>query len=162
MKPFLTIALVSVFLFVALPGCDILEKPDYITVNVDAFANVKVTRWISGQQVVAPWAGTQVEISIVKAGGERVVEMKTTDSGGITQSIRGTFKLYREQYIRVLVSVTPNSAIPDTVGGGGYDPARHILNNSWQELSWSQVYPAKDFGETYNWYTTVHAEADVT
>ena len=146
-------------------GCDIideLDKPDYITVTVDAFANVTIGKWISGQNVVVPWPNTQVQISIVKAGGERVDAVKTTDSYGVTESVVGTFKLYREQNIQVLVSVTPNSAIPEELGGGGYDPARHFVNNAWEELTWDQVYASRDFGETYSWYTTVHATADVT
>ncbi len=151
--------LTLILLIVGLPGCD---KPDYINVNVDAFANVKIGKWISGQNVVVPWPLTQVQISIVKAGGEHVDGIKTTDSSGITESVVGTFKLYREQYIRVLVSVTPNSVIPEALGGGAYDPAVHILNNAWQELTWAEGNATKAFGETYSWYTTVHVQADVT
>jgi hypothetical protein len=157
--------LILILLMIGLPGCDILEeldKPDYITVNVDAFANVKIGKWIDGQNVVVAWPNTQVEISIVKAGGEHVDGFRTTDSSGITSSLVGSFKLYREQNISVLVSVTPNSAIPEAVGGGAFDPAKHFLYNAWEELSWAQVYASKDFGETYNWYTTVMAQADVT
>ena len=87
---------------------------------------------------------------------------KTTDEAGLTDSLTGSFKLYREQNIRVLVTVTPNSAIPDALGGGAYDPALHFINNGWEDLTWVEVDAARDFGETYNWYTTVYPMADVT
>ncbi len=154
--------LAAILVLTFLPGCDILETEDYIDVYVNAFANVKIGKWIDGQNVVVPWPNTQVEISIVKAGGERVDGLQTTNSSGITGSITGSFKLYKEQNIRVRVSVTPNSAIPEEVGGGAYDPANHILNNAWEDLTWAQVSASKNFGETYNWYTTVNAIADVT
>lgn len=163
MKTKITGLLLAVILVLTvLPSCEILDKPDYINVTVDAFANVKIGKWTDGKNVVVAWPNTQVEISIVKAGGEHVDGFKTTDSSGITSSLVGSFKLYREQNISVLVSVTPNSAIPEAVGGGAFDPAKHFLYNAWEELSWAQVYASKDFGETYNWYITVMAQADVT
>ena len=156
--------LTLILLIFGLPSCNIpreLHNPDYITVNVDAYTNVKISKLISGQNIVVPWPGNQVKISIVKSDGNHVDGFKTTDGGGITDSVIGTFKLYREQYIRVFVSFVIDGAIPDVLGGGVYDPVIHILNNPWQELTWAEVNAVKDIGETYNWYTTVHVLADV-
>ena len=166
MKIIITRLLVTLILLMfVLPGCNLqgeLENQDYITVNVDAYANVKISRFISGQYVVVPWPGNQVEISIVKSGGNHVDGLKTTDDEGITDSVVGNFKLYREEYIRVFVSFVIDGVIPDVLGGGTYDPIPHTLNNPWQELTWAEANAMKDFGETYSWYTTVHVLADVT
>ncbi len=87
MKHKIVLAIISLALMLSGSlGCDIideLDKPEYITVTVDAFANVTIGKWISGQNVVVPWPNTQVQITIVKAGGERVDAVKTTDSYGI-------------------------------------------------------------------------------
>ncbi len=159
------VLLTLILLMLGLLGCGIqedLDNQDFIIVNVNAFASIKIGKWISGQNIVVPWPGNQVEISIVKSDGDHVDVLKTTDDEGITDSVVGTFKLYREQYIRVFVSFVIDGAIPDVLGGGVYDPVIHVINNPWQELTWAEANAVKDIGETYNWYITVDVLADVT
>lgn len=123
-------------------GCNEEEpKPDYINVNVqvEGYVHEKDSLNATLHSCTALCENFQVEIEIVKAGGETFKETQVTDDNCRFTSNVARFDLYREQPIRVHVYSKNN--IP------GY-----LEHGVFQELTWDEVYPATDFGELYIWY----------
>ena len=122
---------------------------NYIVVHFNADVCVAFADGKSSPQSVM-WSGAQVEIVIIKAGGERVQFDKYTGSGGCTETVSGTFEVYKEQPVEVKVCPL-YGVIPDFSGGGFLDYSLHKYSNNTAILNWSDIYPANDFGDTYYW-----------
>ena len=125
-------------------GCEEEEepKPDYITVNVTT--NGQILTEIPNNPILFCDNLIQdipVRVDVIKAGGERFNFYTTTDISCKFTSETATFKLYREQPIEIIAYV---EIVP-----GGYTQVRGV-----DYLSWDEVYPAYDFGNTY-YYTSV-------
>jgi hypothetical protein len=138
-------------------GCALFENIDceggnYINVAVSASIHAEVSS--TQPRSIEPWAGAQLNIEIIKAGGERVTCTGTTDAyGNLPEICQGTFKVYRHQDVRV--SIHPISGVfPAAVGGETYDPARHMWSNNYAILNWGDL---KDvgWGGTYYWSPNV-------
>ena len=137
-------------------GCDSFSscaEVNYITVFVNADVCVSFTDGNVPPQSVM-WAGAQVEIQIVKAGGERVQFDKYTGSGGCTETVSGGFEVYKDQPVEVIVRPI-YGAIPDFAGGGFLDYSLHRYSNNVATLRWSDIYPPNDFGDSYFWNPTI-------
>ena len=127
-------------------GCeDEGPKPDYITVNitlqgwlnqVDSL-NAPGQTWLCSEVCKSH----QVKIKIQKDQGEMVEEIKVTNDQ-CSFNLSASFKLYREQPIEMWAS--SNNDIPGYSEYGAY-----------RILTWDEVYPANDFGDTYNHYQTM-------
>jgi hypothetical protein len=135
-------------------GCDLFEDIDceggnYINVEVCASIHAEVhatePHWAE-----APWTGAQLQVEIIKAGGERVTCTGTTNIyGNLPETCQGTFKVYRAQFVEVVIR--PISGVyPDEVGGEIYDPARHMWSENSSTLNWHDL---EDYGwgDTYYW-----------
>ncbi|MEJ2594456.1 MAG: hypothetical protein P8100_04875 [bacterium] len=119
------------------PGCQEKDeaKPDYITVVVSS--SIETLTCLpdgTNYQTDDPY---QFRLEMIKAGGERFV-FDLTSSNGWTDIKKGSFKLYREQFIDVVASIQ----------GGTWD-------RNTRTLFWKDVYPTKDFGEEYFWIAHV-------
>ena len=149
-KQVLVIGIIILFLTMCCSGCELLEeKDDYITVKVGAMAGVTIKQETAPYSPEKPgyiFAGNAlVRIEIVKAGGEREEADLVAGALGMTSWVEATFKLYREQDIMVYAQL-PN----------GYDYEGVVYQGSKiATLPWNAVYPAVDFGETYNWEVNV-------
>ena len=125
-------------------GCEEEEepKPDYINVAVDAEGYILLLdNPSSAADCPDYWQLVQsqeVRIEYIKAGGENFVFFDLIDGSCEFYGSPASFKLYREQPIDVKVTLV--ATIP------GYTMGIGTLR-----LPWSQVYPSKDFGETYSW-----------
>jgi len=129
-------------------GCEDEEepKPGYITVNIT------IQGWINQADSLNAPSGTwecsevcknhQVNIKIHKAQGETFEEIKVTNAQCSFNSTGASFKLYREQPIEMWAS--SKNDIPGYSEYGAY-----------RIITWDEVYPAYDFGETYNHYQTM-------
>ncbi len=116
-------------------------KPDYITVNVLVYGEI-YTKHVDSSYVHCRdfFEGMQVRIDIIKAGGERYnLYANVSVCAFKTQTV--SFKLYREQPIEV-------SAYAEQV------PGQYTQVRGTDYLTWDEVYPKNDFGDTYN-YTTI-------
>jgi hypothetical protein len=82
--------------------------------------------------------GVTVRVDIIKDGGERFHYFPVTDMSCKFTSSTATFKLYREQPIEIIAYV---EAVP-----AGFTQIQAV-----DYLSWDEVYPLYDFGETYNY-----------
>jgi len=129
-----------------LKGCDAV---DYIEVVVNTEACIAAS---DGKVPVNSimWSGAQLHIEIVKAGGEKVTFDKTTDSGGCTESVQGIFKVYRKQPVQVMVRPIGGN-LPSLLGGVEWSGSDYRVSNNVKTLNWTDIYPAKDFGDTYYW-----------
>jgi len=125
-------------------GCDEEEpKADYITVNIT------IQGWVNEiDSLNAPPNSTsctevcknhQVKVKIQKAQGETFEEFKVTNDACSFNSTGASFKLYREQPIEMWAS--SKNDIPGYTEYGAY-----------RIITWYAVYPAYDFGDTYNHY----------
>ncbi len=130
-----------------------LEEVNFIVVYVSVDVCVSFTDGKVPPESVM-WSGAQIEIQIVKAGGERVQFDKYTGSGGCTEAASGVFEVYKEQPVEVIVRPI-YGIIPDFAGGGFFDYSLHQYSNNVATLLWSDIYPANDFGDTYYWTLTI-------
>jgi len=162
-----TVLIVVIFSIILLGqiGCDLFSEIDceggnYITVVVSAsiHAEVTATQPVYGTE---PWAGAQLQVEIIKAGGERTTCTGTTNAyGDLPEQCQGTFKVYRAQDVRV--SIRPISGVfPAAVGGETYDPARHMWSNCSDTLNWGDLEDV-GWGDTYFWspYVTLTMQKD--
>ena len=91
---------ILIFTFLLLIRCDeVLDKINYIEVTVTGkvavmYFDVATNTILADERI----AGTPVNMSLIKAGGERVEDTGITDGQG-SSSITGTFNLYKEQPI---------------------------------------------------------------
>jgi len=128
-------------------GCEEEEKPkpDYIKVLVKVSGllnnNNLNTNTISCDSINL---NVPMRVVITKAGGENFVLFPTTGAGSCAyNSEQVSFNLYREQPIEVDVSTE-------------YVPAGYTQSEGYSLLEWENVYPGKDFGETYSWQPSVN------
>jgi hypothetical protein len=124
-----------VLIIMCFSGCEELEelnKPNYITVNLQCRANAVIPPNVRLPNV-------QIEIQIIKDGGERVVEKKTTNGDGYTDYVSASFKLYKEQSIEAFANL-----LTDTI-----DSYPNVVFNSAQYiLGWNAVKAVYDFGDS--------------
>ena len=66
--------------------------------------------------------------------------MVLTDDYGKTSQVTASFKLYREQPITCIGNVVTNSA--------DLDYPDYVFNSDSHTISWSEIYPANDFGDS--------------
>ncbi len=104
----LRILILLVFTF--LGGCDELEEFNYVIVTVTGTVHVASydfdnSKWLEAIE------GEVVEMSLIKAGGERVEGTGTTGGGVGQTTIHGTFNLYKEQPIDFKAKLVSNPAI---------------------------------------------------
>jgi hypothetical protein len=131
-------------------GCSGVGGGNYVTVVVQTKACVTVEYLVEGNTNHTKWAGGPLHIEINEAGGERVTFEKTTDAGGCTEVVTGTFKLYKEQPVTVIATIT-GSTVPVELGGGPWDPAKYDVVNNFDQLTWAEIDAMVDFGDTYDW-----------
>ena len=119
-------------------------KPDYITVNVTTkgIAYIKETK--NPIVVCTDWTqGIAIRVDVIKAGGEQFNYFPVTNSTSCRfTSETATFKLYREQPIEIIAYA---EVVPP-----GFTEIRGV-----DYLSWDEVYPMKDFGDTYDYTSEV-------
>ena len=147
MKTKIIISLLGL-LFIAgdfIGGCEEEEepKPDYITVNVTT--NGSLLRRLTGSPVTSCdvfTRGVTVRVDVIKDGGERFNLFTQTDSHCDFTAETVTFNLYREQPIEVIAYAEQVTAGHTQIQGVDY-------------LSWDEVYPQKDFGDTYAYSSEV-------
>ncbi|MGB5288855.1 MAG: hypothetical protein WBQ32_08110 [Ignavibacteriaceae bacterium] len=141
MKTKLFISVISLLLIAGdfLGGCEEEEpKPDYITVNVSTTGSVEYGG------VCLDWLeGLTIQIDIIKDGGETVTYFRVTDLNCNFETPTVSFKLYRGQ------PIVASAFVQGGIQGYEFTPVVNALN-------WSDVYPLKDFGETYTWETFLH------
>ena len=93
-------AIFIIFTFLLFIRCDeVLDKINYIEVTVTGkvavmYFDVASNIILADERI----AGTPVNMSLIKAGGERVKDTGITDGQGST-SVTATFNLYKEQPI---------------------------------------------------------------
>ena len=121
-------------------GCEYEEpKADYITVNVTTKGGLWTKEVGQPSYECNDWVrNVVVRIDVIKAGGERFNLYSTTDSACKFSTETVSFKLYREQPIEVQAYTESH-------------PNEHTLQRGVDYLSWDEVYPLYDFGETYDW-----------
>lgn len=140
----LSLGICGFILLCSMDGCVDKEepKPDYIIVNIT------IQGWLNEVDYLdAPpdtWECTeicknhQIKIKMQKAQGELFEEIKATNSQ-CSFSSTASFKLYREQPIELWTS-----SKNDIPGYGEY--------GSYKIITWDEVYPTYDFGDTYDRY----------
>ena len=127
-----------------LSGCEELvelEKPDYISVSVTCEINAVLFPAMDSMDdpQMFPAKDLKVAVEIIKAGGERVNKVVSTDASGKTASVSASFKLYREQPISCIANVVYDSANTDF--------PEYTFNGDSQTILWSDIYPSHDFGD---------------
>jgi hypothetical protein len=128
-------------------GCEEEEpKPDYINVTVKTNGNLFLKDNSTGEfDCDSRINVTMLRVDVTKAGGEQINFFPSISFPNCYfETGVATFKLYREQPIEVMAY---SEQVP-----GGYTQIRGV-----EILTWDEVYPGKDFGETYNWESHVTA-----
>ena len=123
-------------------GCDELEeltKEDYITVTVNCNAQVFV-KYKNDPDNNLPVIDAFVDITIVKAGGERIDKKEKTGYWGATETVTKTFKLYKEQPIDCYANIDLPSVADNY--------PNFIFNSERKTILWDDIYPSTDFGES--------------
>lgn len=129
-------------LAISLSGCDELEelgKEEYIIVTVNCDAQV-FAKYANDPNSPQPIPGAFVDVSIVKAGGERIEKTVKTDSAGKGETVSRIFHLYKEQSIVCYANV-----MLATVQGNypGF-----VFNSAIETIAWEDIYPLTDFGKS--------------
>jgi len=152
-KKILFTSIVSILLVLCLTGCEELEelnKPDYINVIVHCDINVvlfpKMESMDDPQTLPAKFL--QLNVEIIKDGGERVQDIVTTFDDGKTSSVYASFKLYREQPITCIANVV--------MGSANKEYPEYTFNSDSKTITWNEIYPANDFGDTVRKYITLN------
>jgi hypothetical protein len=138
----IVIVLIFLFLTMCFSGCETIEEKDYITVVCQATIITSLLDEQDNTVQEAP-VGLLLTVEFIKAGGERFSSQCTISTDGTAQSESGSFKLYREQNIEVVVTVQ-----------GGYKDYHPMTTNEYATLPWSTVEPT-GFGKTYAWNPTL-------
>ncbi len=113
-------------------------------------ACVTVEYFVGEQSGHTRWAGGNLRIEINKADGERVTFEKTTNASGCTEIVTGTFKVYKEQPVNVITTITEGT-LPGVLGGGLWDSTKYRVYNNFARLDWGTLDARSDFGDTYYW-----------
>ena len=125
-----------IFSTIVFSGCEELDDSDYITVTVDCNVQVSVMDYSTLKMV----KDALVRVEIVKAGGEKVSELVSTNDMGMgVQTVKGTFQLYREQPITCVANVILTSV---------EQYSDFTFNSAVHTISWSEIYPAYNFGDS--------------
>ncbi|MDG6218635.1 MAG: hypothetical protein QCI00_04250 [Candidatus Thermoplasmatota archaeon] len=108
----LVFLIVFSFLMVGFSGCEELEEsdPNYIVTTVTANIN---SEYFITETEGYPNVGVNVRVQIIKAGGERIDEIVSTDSNGWT-SATATFKVYKEQPIEIIANLVDYPSVHDS------------------------------------------------
>lgn len=126
-------------------GCEEEEpKPDYITVNVTTEGKFRLQ--LVGQTATFCYHemyGKTIRVDVIKDGGERFNLFTQTDNSCNFSTSAVSFKLYREQPIEIITYLEQVDS--------GYTQVRGV-----DYLSWDAVFPQHDFGETYNYNSSVN------
>ncbi len=123
----------------SLSGCDDLLEEDYITVVVVVDTLVLLVD-AADRPVINDYAeGTNIQITMTKAGGERVVLNREINEVGVFRGATGTFKVFKEQPVECIVTATETYGLYNQV-------APYYVTLSWEEID-----AAADFGDTYTW-----------
>lgn len=143
-KSHVIISLILLFSLVFLSGCEELvdlNKPDYIDVFVTCDVHTVLFPPMESMDdpQTLPAKYLQVNVEIIKAGGERVDGVVYSDSSGKTGSVSASFKLYREQPITCVANVAIESA--------NAEYPEYTFNSDSKTIPWSEMYPANDFGD---------------
>ncbi|UCB42134.1 MAG: hypothetical protein JSV77_06595 [Dehalococcoidales bacterium] len=149
-------------------GCDeseldcALAQENYVIVQVSANIYAEVYGNYSKEDdegnmgEAVPWPNVQLEITICKAGGEREVFNKVTNSAGVVPELcQATFNVYNQQDVKISIRVL-SGFIPTYMGGGAYNPAIHYNHWLWGDawLKWDRLKDL-DWGATYYWSPSV-------
>ena len=142
-KQLVIIGIIVILVCVGLSGCELFEeKPDYITVNVQAHISVQfldangfVIDYRNPPPSLKDYA-VPVRIEMIKAGGERLISDKVVVNQFLYVS--GTFKVYKEQPVECLATAS------------GYQDY-YQQGNSYAQLNWATIRAGADYGGTYNW-----------
>ena len=132
-----------VFSTIVFSGCEELDDSDYITVTVDCTVQVSVMDYSTLKMI----ENALVRVEIIKAGGEKVSELVSTNDLGMgVQTIKGTFQLYREQPITCVANVVLTSV---------EQYSDFTFNSAVYTISWSEIYPAYNFGDSVTRYVNL-------
>lgn len=142
-RPIVTGA-VFLCMMIVLGGCEELEeldKPDYINVFVTCDVNVVLFPLMGSMDdpQTLPAKYLEINVEIVKAGGERVEQVVYSDITGKTGAVSASFKLYREQPITCIANVVGTSAETEY--------PEYTFNSDSKTIDWNDIYPANDFGD---------------
>lgn len=137
--------------FIAAGSCDEFDiescaGTNYVNVVVEARVHVAITDYTN----YTDWAGAEVQVKITKAGGENVTENRTTDSGGNTEPVNATFKVYNEQPVEVYVTVI-DGPMPEFMLWEYWEPQHFMTPDNFKRLEWGTIFTV-GYGGTYNWY----------
>ncbi|UCB43711.1 MAG: hypothetical protein JSV77_03430 [Dehalococcoidales bacterium] len=145
-------------------GCDAFEDincegGNYINVAISASISAEVFDFVSNKDV--PWPGILLQIEITKDGGELVTCRGTTNEyGDVPETCQGTFKVYKNQGVKITVSPLGDVLLPDSMGGGLWDPGSNTLQNYKHYLRWDELEDCS-WGETYFWDPTIKIQTYV-
>ena len=147
-------------------GCDLFEDIDceggnYITVSVSANVHAQVLGG-PNETVYDHWSGVELEIEIIKAGGERETFNRVANEyGDITEMCQATFKVYKEQDVVIKVTAV-SGVIPIILGGAIYDPHIHYDTGKAGDyhLTWDRLKDC-NWGDTYYWSPRVIFQLNV-
>ena len=91
-------------------GTEVMENFDYVIVTVTG--TVAVTEYdFDNSKWGEALEGEAVEMSLIKAGGERIEDIGTTGGGGGQTTIHGSFNLYKEQPIDFNAKLVSNPMV---------------------------------------------------
>jgi len=96
--------------------------------------------WISDAGDMSGGKDVVVRVEIIKAGGERVSELRGTDYAGTCERVTGTFNLYREQSITCIVNIILTSVEQNY--------SDYTFTGDSETITWDDIYPNSDFGES--------------
>lgn len=138
-KSLFVVCVCLMFMTLSLSGCELLEEEDYITVVVVVDTLVLLVD-INDKPVINDYAeGVNIQITMTKDGGERVVLNRQLNEVGVFNGATGTFKVYKEQPVECYVTATQNYGL--------YAQVEPYI----ETLSWDEIDAAVDFGDTYTW-----------
>jgi len=122
-------------LFVGMVGCEGFDKPNYIIVTLECNPIVVVKD--GGNEY--PASNVLVEIEVINAGGERVSNLVSTNSGGVGVTVSGTFNVYRGKSVTCIGNLVPQSA------EGQYP--EYAFNSAVETILWPFILQYYDFGD---------------
>ena len=86
-----------VLLATLLSGCDeVAESFNYVVVTVTGTAHIWINEFVENKEVSKDLSDEPIEMSLIKAGGERVDDIGVSGSSGLT-TLTAIFNVYKEQ-----------------------------------------------------------------